>query len=832
MACSPSVPIVKNFESAISQIVSHATSTPTKRATIVVTGRSGIGKTFLIHEAAQRLHEKCFVVRIDGQDIPLRGLEAVYRGLYDAATSGQRRTAFGMTLLEKYVRLIPGFGSYLEPLVSGFGNSSAELALRRRGLSFGGAPAIAVGNFIAEAAKKMPVFIAVDDIQWLDHESWACVAELTERGYEHGWTLLLTLNTDVVGAHEYLAQIARRSQTRNEVPWKIIEAENWDLDSMLDLCSKMRYAEFKLDSACEQRLFEATDGVPLYVESALHVLEARGDLQRNDDGVYVSAGDWPVIDLESGLHTLLERRLRDTYLQIPMSRKTLEAASVLGDPFSDEDLTELFSLNEAFATLGAVERSHSIVRYLLSLRSWRFSHSRLQKLIYDSLGGQAARLHLEVAKAICQRDVVEPSLVAFHYDRAGDVDSALPWHIKEVERLLGIGLFRSALSVVDTLFEPSEEDALGPAHKRLNEILLLRARALFGLFRFQDSLAQLKRIEQHAKEDHLEAQVQRWLGRCFLKLASQQDFENSVAAIEWAAAKFAQLGEKQQEADCYADLVVANAHLNDFESAEVAFEIAEDLYNRNNDRLGMARLQRRNVIFMESEIAGTIQERLASTFQELGIPHERVMALNNAASVHLTLGNLEKATKLLDMAIIESVDIGDFGGAYLYNNLAIIHVLDRRFELARECVERARILSKRKILDLIIDTTESVLVACDIGVDAALKDMERVMTTAIDVGENAYMEPTVVNVAVCLARMRKFSDALGALLTIKPTQSASKRPHKHRRWYDIAIECFKGLNNFDARNAFEGEFGWTAGKRHGVFETHDFALIDTQFWSD
>jgi tetratricopeptide (TPR) repeat protein len=247
----------------------------------------------------------------------------------------------------------------------------------------------------------------------------------------------------------------------------------------------------------------------------------------------------------------------------------------------------------------------------------------------------------------------------------------------------------------------------------------------------------------------------------------------------------------------------------------------------------MARLQRRNVIFMESELAASILEQLARSFEAWGVPHEVVMCLNNAATEYLYLGNYDKTAKLLSRAMQVSVDIGGFGIAYLYCNLAITHIVQGRHEQARECIRQARTERLRTVEELILDTADGVLVAMTSGLEAGSAIFSRTLSIADTTGEWAYIIPLKINLAICLHGTGCVAEAMEVLRSMKPEDQRTFSPYNNRRWFRLLATCYSEMGQQAEREKFEAAFAWCGlSKPASAYYDYPFALIDMQFWSD
>ncbi len=825
---------MSTFDTALDLLATSVQHTdPASGNCFAVIGPTGAGKSLLLNSVVERSHEQPLLVRFTGIDAPTPALAPIYEGLFEAVTAHQMLTAFGQRLIRKYVKLIPGFGQYLDPIVSGLRYVSAAEALRRAGLTLSSSPATHIAGFVDEAAAGRLVYIACDDAQWLDDESWFCISRLSESARARPWTMALAYCNDAAPKKtDRLAQLARWRTRATATPWTVIGLQPWTRDSLPGLCSRLLGSQCVMTDEQYDDLYRVTEGLPLYVKSALSVLLAQNRIVVDSYGVYRAQQRLLEPEIEERLRRGLIDRVRTTYAQVREGRATLEVASVLGNPFCDEAISQVSEVERPFEVLSRVEDVGSLVRYVMEHRRWWFSHSQIRKVIYESLGSHAATLHMAIANWLAMQADAHSGTIAFHYECAGDISKAVEYHTKELSTVLRNGQFGSAHMLAEHLLATALDHADLFDAESLLRIRVARAQSLYGQSCFRDALAEFDRIRSEAVGTTSYIDAVRWLGRCYLKLDSQDDFAKAIGHLTNATQLYGEASDASAQADAYTDLVVAYAHANRFADAEEAFRQAESLYNRIGDRLGMARLQRRNVIFMVTDLALPIQRRLAQTFQELEIPHERIMALNNTATLHLYRGELDEAERVLTDALTDSVELGDFGASYLYGNLAIVHTVRENAVAATEAIQRARRYSSRGVLDIIVDITESVLIAATSGAADGLPYMERVLTRALQVGEYAYIQPCSVNLGLALLGVGEAERAREVLQSFTVEAGCSFSEYKHGRWFDALEHAYQIVGDDAGLNRIDHEFGWAHSERDTALDTFEYAVVPTQFWSD
>lgn len=805
-------------------------------STVLIRGESGIGKSFLIKQFLALHENDCFLVQTTGLPATKGVLSSIYESLFELASKKHVSKSMYVTILSRYTKLLPGFGPYVAPLIGLLNTDALQEVIARSGVAIGTSPVVHVIRFVKELAGKQTVLWVVDDVQWVDAESWSAFVHIVSKARELGWCIVLGLNDRTRQWQSEGVDIERVSgywqEHSNDLSWVCVQAKRWTLENFPTLCSHILGRPCALAPRELQQLHDYTSGIPLYVVSVLGVLKSDGRLVLSDD-TWIAGSEWQELDVRLPILQALDKRLKATYMAIPHSRESLEAASVVGQVFDDETIDNILASENSYKQLCEIEERFRIIEYIVDHRYWTFDHNLIRESIYRSLGHRAKRIHLQLAKLLEANKDADVLTVAFHYEQAGDFDKAARFKLHEAKRLLGMGLFHPALSLVNHIQGLISSCKVQLPGDLSIEIATIQGRLLFHTRQYQEALNLFRSLLLNAKAPHEEAIFNRWTGRCLLKLHSPEDFRKSVEHLLKAAAFYVEQADLSAQGDSHTDLVVAYAHLNDFNMAEQSFKNAEGCFDRARDQLGMARLHRRNVIFMESELAAPILEQLARSFEAWGVTHEVVMSLNNAATEYLYLGNYGKADELLSRAMQASVDIGDFGIAYIYCNLAITHIVHGKYEQARECIRQARTERLRIVEELILDTADGVLVSMTSGLEVGKAIFCRTLSIADTTGERAYVVPLKINLATCLHGLGRVAEAMEMLKSIKPEAQKALSHYNNRRWYHLLTECYVEVGQQSERKEFETAFAWCSlPKPPSAYYEFPFALIDMQFWSD
>jgi tetratricopeptide (TPR) repeat protein len=804
---------------------------------IAICGESGVGKTHFVREFLEQMGDSVFLFQMNGLATDQAPLSSIYKTLYSAVSSVEIAKQSFIYLIRKYSSMLPGFGKFIAPLTKDIHREAFGQVVARSGIKFDTSLSPNIIRFVKEMASGQRVLWVCDDIQWMDTESWEALVAICDSARENDWIIVLLYNQRVESWCDTRTRIGRVFENwerhADDIGWTRFDAKRWSEKTLPDLCYKLLDAQCEFTSQQIGTLYSLTSGIPLYVKSALQVLRETDNI-KNIDGRWQAIGTWEDMDIHADLRTSISQRLKRIYQALPQSRASLEVASVIGQTFQENIIDAVLNTEDAFRVFCQVESQFRIVEYLIEQRHWSFDHNVTREIIYSTLGKQAGKLHLTIAKYLTDATELEvsPLIIAYHYEQGGDFGAACEIKIGEVERLLESALFESALRLLESTLHVVEKVSYDLTIERREYIKILWGRLLFHTARYNEAMDHFEPLCTSSKNRERQANAQHWMGKTLIKLASPHDFELGIVQLSRAKEYYNATGDFQALGDVLTDLVVAYAHINCFTEAEELFAEAEKSYTRANDNLGMARLQRRNVIFMESELSAPILEKVSHTFESLGVVHEMVMSLNNAATEYIYLDQCRKARELLEKAINGSLDIGGFRSAYMYNNLALIDIIESQFDAAEEKLYQAKENTSRTVVNLVLDNNEAVVQLEKFGPEHAQHAFRRILEIAKVVGENAYIIPVIINRAACLMELERYEDAINQLLEITPKKENSYSAYKYRRWYGLLRKLYSHTGEHEKNSRLEQNYQWCENTPDNRYYNYPYALIDMQFWSD
>lgn len=305
-------------------------------------------------------------------------------------------------------------------------------------------------RLLGTLARKHPLLLLLDDLQWIDQGSLSLLYHLGQNlrgrhililGAYRPEEVALTTN----GAEHPLAGVVnelRQVFGDNQVDLGAAEGRPF-IDALLDSEPN------RLDEHFRQSLFSRTRGQALFTVEFLRGLQERGELFKDEEGRWAASGqlDWDILPAR------VEAAIAGRIGRLPDScRAALSIASVEGEAFTAEVVARIQNVGEQ-ETLrclsGDLSRQHHLVaaqsRRRLgrqALSRYRFHHFLIQQYLYHDLDPvERAGLHETVADTLVnlygEREADLQALsgrLAWHYQEAGALEKAIAYFQKAGER--------------------------------------------------------------------------------------------------------------------------------------------------------------------------------------------------------------------------------------------------------------------------------------------------------------------------------------------------------------------------------------------------------------
>ena len=396
---------------------------------VLVTGEPGVGKTRLVDE----LRARAAAVTLEARAYPAEGSLAY--GLAAAWLRSQPVTARLSRLerpqLTELARLLPELAAHVTPP-----EPLPEAELRYR-----------LFDAIARAmlAAGTPLLLIVDDVQWADPQSLGLIHYLL-RVYPSARLLVAaTARREELDGDHPLTSLITALQALGR--FSEIELDRLGREETALLAERIMGAP--LDAAGLERLYEDSEGNPLFVVEALQP-------------------DAPAAAPK--VQVVIAGRLAR------LSRPAAELAGLaatMGRAFTIDLLAAVTELDEQ-AFIGALDElwHRGIVR-AHGPNSYDFGHGRIRDAAYAALGPPRQRqAHLAAARALERSENAAAAAIALHYENAGATAEAAHWHERAAEAAQWLHAHADAVRALERALALSEDQPPGPGTARLQLRLL------------------------------------------------------------------------------------------------------------------------------------------------------------------------------------------------------------------------------------------------------------------------------------------------------------------------------------------------------------------------
>ena len=617
---------------------------------VLVEGEAGIGKTRLVEDFLATL-------RMDGvQVLRARAFEEESGLAYGPVSDALRtRLRSGREWLATIDERPLGEAARLVPeLLQG----SRPSELRPDGPGAETRFMSALWDTLAAAtAGPAPGVLFLDDAQWADDATIALLAFGLRRVTDRPLVLVMTGRTP----YDHALRRAARSAVRAG-RGVAVQLERLSERSVAELLRATRAEE--VPPAVAHRLWETTEGVPLFVLEYLRTLD--------------HSSDWPV---PVGARELVAVRLG------PLSetaRQTLSAAAVIGRSFT-ADAVRLVSGRTPDETVPSLEE---LVRQGLlheGSLDYDFGHGLVRTLVYE--GTPLARRRLLHNRA-AELAGAPAATTARHLLSAGrERDAADAFHVAG-EDARAVFANADALSHFRAALALGHPDVAG-VQVQIGDLLTLSGD-------YSGAQSSLEAAAADSSPDQLQ-HVEHRLGRLHHR---RGDYALARAHLEEALAGTPE-DRLAERASITADLSLTAQAAGDTELAHALATSAHALAEQGPDL--RARCQSFNLLGMLATLEGDLDASLLllthsrELADQLGAPDLQVAALNNLALAHRANGEVTSALELTAAAIelCSRTSADRHHEAALHNNMAdLLHACGRSEESMRHLKRSVEIFAE------------------------------------------------------------------------------------------------------------------------------------------
>ena len=383
-------------------------STKTGRARAVfIHGGSGVGKTALAQRFLQRIQRSEEAVVLTGrcydrESVPYKAIDNLVDALSAYLRSLPQAALFQlMPDMSVLARMFPVLRGLAEAgAMAGDQGAADPQEQRRRGFA-------ALRELLARLAKRKPVILFIDDLQWGDSDSAGLIAELLRPPGAPALLMVGCYRTEDSGHSPFLQTLSSLMAGASTASTVQLELRDLAPREARDLAASLL-------GAAEADPIEGADGIarhsggnPFFISELARYARSRRELPE------LAALDAPTLD------DLVNVRLSALPEQ---ARRFLELVTVAGQPLEYSAARLAFhGLADDNAALAMLRAGRLIrIRTTHHGREIETYHDRIRETVAAALpAGTSRDLHGRVARALEASERSVPEQVAIHYAAAG-----------------------------------------------------------------------------------------------------------------------------------------------------------------------------------------------------------------------------------------------------------------------------------------------------------------------------------------------------------------------------------------------------------------------------
>jgi len=729
---------------------------------VFISGEPGIGKTALVEKFVAKLPpESANILRTKGREFAASPFVALAGLFEDASVLQPARYGKQMALTVLNVaRLIPAFGTYASAI--------SDAAKDLQGLSEVDSRIISnslyVNNLftslLEKIAKRKPVVMILDDIQWFDSSS------LEVLGFAAG--KLANLRILVISCFRKGHVTSEREEQNMEILDAIVRSLSPDVTSVLNLVPLDKNDSGKLaeellkrrkDARSTEILVKRGDGNPLYMTKLAREYFSSPQLARGGDANLETAIPLTFLDA-------ISRQLQRINKHDPEGRLALDYAAVLGREFSIPELAALAKSDPLRLkhTLETLESVYGIVGVSGAPEAYEFDHEMTREAIERRLGSLAQKLHLEAAEYYESHGTTDHELLAHHYESGHAYERAMVQYRKAAEKSSKTYSFADSARYLEKCLSFIDGGKVTMARRTRRELVFALAEAQFSSGQFAKALENaLAVIKPASPSDSLLADALLLAGRCTRYLGVTSLGMEGVGHLKKAAAIYEAKGDAKGQAATYSALSTVLDHYNFHDEAVSYFGKCRKALNQTRDRTGLAILQRKSGMVYDSRIAIPYIRNALSVFERSGSKIEAARCLNNLGAEMLYTGDFGSAESNLLRAVESYRKIDSYEIDAPLNNLGLVYMAEGRMEDSTAVLTEAEARASEDFDRICAGSNLATVERLTGRIPEALERLLALRPLVENSGEPLIQDYFAFNVAATVFRSGKAEEALGWL---------------------------------------------------------------------
>ena len=462
--------------------------------TVFISGEAGVGKTRLVHEFLN-LAEKRGIMIFSGwclseANVPYFPFKEALN-TYMSTTSDEKVKS----IVTKHMR-VTGWLHITEPAQESQAREIFSTPEIERDRTFE-----AVARVILQLSAQKPLILCLEDLHWADRLSLALLHYLSRKSRN---SRLL-----IIGTYRPEELVPTQAEQLHSLEETMFSMSLEDLLSKMEL-KRLRRTDFpkllrsifrsSLDETFQQKLYQETEGNPLFAIETLNMLVDQGYLVERE-GRWVLTGQTESIGMPSKVHQVITRRISRLGRE---KRKLLDLAAVCGASFTAHTLSRVLTLDiaDVLEVLVELEQRHRLIRSADS--AFEFTHHKIGEVIYENMPSELRKIyHLKTANCLEQALTGKNfdhhmADIVLHYVEGGVPEKAFGNLVKLGKKAVDIFASVQAIGYLNKALETTQKNVSLATSENLAEIHRLRGLAWLQQDEPKKAISDLNSMLHHA----------------------------------------------------------------------------------------------------------------------------------------------------------------------------------------------------------------------------------------------------------------------------------------------------------------------------------------------
>ena len=357
-------------------------------------------------------------------------------------------------------------------------------------------------------AADRPLVLVVDDLQWADTTTLAFFSFIARNIAEIPLLLL--------GSYRHADAESDPDAAQTGLMESVRQLKIEGLVDHIDLCRFTKEETFaalqrilndqKIEPLVLQKIFESTQGNPLFVHELVSLMKSEGSIRYDGD-------TWR---LETDAHTLsVSERVHDVIMQrldrlTKDERELLEIASCEGDYFQSESLAACWKVDRItiLKQLQSLEKEHHLIRH--DQNRYKFDHPLIRQVMYDGILDELRQeYHRMIGQMLIERygkQEAFASRIAYQLVASGQEEESLGYLLNAADRAKELHATEEAMNGYEkmkTILERqqvSDDQYLITVEEGLGDVSLSMGNAERALTHYSHFLDLTRRGSKHGEE--------------------------------------------------------------------------------------------------------------------------------------------------------------------------------------------------------------------------------------------------------------------------------------------------------------------------------------------